>query len=159
MRLIEKEEEELAYEDPDRKAYHLCTVNLVIGTLYVPIQQGKKKGKKNRHLGWHGRPSPFVLHNVIASPPSQVLCAQQPAVWHLADHQIAGAVQQEAGLPNLGLRQALLLIRHREHGKQKKGRRRRRKTTTTTTTTLEGRFHVYLEVVLLLLLLLVLLML
>lgn len=34
MRKIEKEEENLAYEDPDRKVYHLCIVNLVIGTLY-----------------------------------------------------------------------------------------------------------------------------
>lgn len=34
MRKIEKEEETLAYSDPDRKTYHLCIVNLVIGTLY-----------------------------------------------------------------------------------------------------------------------------
>merc|ERR1719334_1036899 len=34
MRKIEKEEEQLAYEDPDKKIYHLCIVNLVIGTLY-----------------------------------------------------------------------------------------------------------------------------
>ncbi|ROT65100.1 Tetratricopeptide repeat protein 30 [Penaeus vannamei] len=31
MRKIEKEEEQLAYEDPDKKIYHLCIVNLVIG--------------------------------------------------------------------------------------------------------------------------------
>ncbi|KAK3782317.1 hypothetical protein RRG08_027865 [Elysia crispata] len=34
MRKIEKEEEQVAYEDPDKKIYHLCIVNLVIGTLY-----------------------------------------------------------------------------------------------------------------------------
>ncbi|MEE6465855.1 hypothetical protein FKM82_006729 [Ascaphus truei] len=34
MRKIEKEEEQLAYDDPDKKIYHLCIVNLVIGTLY-----------------------------------------------------------------------------------------------------------------------------
>lgn len=34
MRKIEKEEENLAYQDPDRKVFHLCIVNLVIGTLY-----------------------------------------------------------------------------------------------------------------------------
>ena len=34
MRKIEKEEETLAYSDPDRKTCHLCIVNLVIGTLY-----------------------------------------------------------------------------------------------------------------------------
>ncbi|KAF7492722.1 Tetratricopeptide repeat protein 30A [Sarcoptes scabiei] len=34
MRKIEKEEEQLIYGDPDRKVFHLCTVNLVIGTLY-----------------------------------------------------------------------------------------------------------------------------
>ena len=34
MRKIEKEEEHLAYSDPHRKSFHLCIVNLVIGTLY-----------------------------------------------------------------------------------------------------------------------------
>lgn len=34
MRAIEKEEEDLAYEEPDRKTFHFCIVNLVIGTLY-----------------------------------------------------------------------------------------------------------------------------
>ncbi|KAJ3183113.1 Tetratricopeptide repeat protein 30A [Geranomyces variabilis] len=34
MRKIEKEEERLAYEDPTKRTYHLCIVNLVIGTLY-----------------------------------------------------------------------------------------------------------------------------
>lgn len=31
MRKIEKEEERLAYEDPEKKVFHLCIVNLVIG--------------------------------------------------------------------------------------------------------------------------------
>jgi len=34
MRKIEKEEEQLAYVEPERKIFHLCIVNLVIGTLY-----------------------------------------------------------------------------------------------------------------------------
>ncbi|WAQ97054.1 TT30A-like protein [Mya arenaria] len=34
MRKIEKEEEQVAYQDPEKKIYHLCIVNLVIGTLY-----------------------------------------------------------------------------------------------------------------------------
>ncbi|XP_064618669.1 intraflagellar transport protein 70A-like [Lineus longissimus] len=34
MRKIEKEEEQVAYDDPDKKIFHLCIVNLVIGTLY-----------------------------------------------------------------------------------------------------------------------------
>ena len=34
MRKIEKEEEQLAYLEPERKIFHLCIVNLVIGTLY-----------------------------------------------------------------------------------------------------------------------------
>lgn len=34
MRRIEKEEERLAFEDPSGRTYHLCIVNLVIGTLY-----------------------------------------------------------------------------------------------------------------------------
>ncbi|KAI4469041.1 hypothetical protein MML48_2g00017550 [Holotrichia oblita] len=34
MRKIEKEEDQLAFEEPERKYFHLCIVNLVIGTLY-----------------------------------------------------------------------------------------------------------------------------
>jgi|GEM_PF-2449075 len=34
MRRIEKEEEQIAYEEPERQSFHLCIVNLVIGTLY-----------------------------------------------------------------------------------------------------------------------------
>ena len=35
MRKIEKEEEQVAYEDPEKKIYHLCIVNLVIGYVWV----------------------------------------------------------------------------------------------------------------------------
>jgi hypothetical protein len=31
MRKIEKEEENVSYDEPDKKIYHLCIVNLVIG--------------------------------------------------------------------------------------------------------------------------------
>lgn len=34
MRTIEKEEDQLMFNEPDKKCYHLCIVNLVIGTLY-----------------------------------------------------------------------------------------------------------------------------
>ncbi|NWR69540.1 TT30B protein, partial [Centropus unirufus] len=34
MRKIEKEEEQLSYDNADKNVYHLCIVNLVIGTLY-----------------------------------------------------------------------------------------------------------------------------
>ncbi|KAK9534531.1 hypothetical protein VZT92_006971 [Zoarces viviparus] len=34
MRKIEKEEEQISYDAPDKKLFHLCIVNLVIGTLY-----------------------------------------------------------------------------------------------------------------------------
>mmetsp|Transcript_32243 Transcript_32243/g.51375 ORF Transcript_32243/g.51375 Transcript_32243/m.51375 type:complete len:661 (-) Transcript_32243:3487-5469(-) len=34
MRRIEKEEERISYDDPDKQCFHLCIVNLVIGTLY-----------------------------------------------------------------------------------------------------------------------------
>ena len=34
MRKIEKEEERVSYEDASKPTYHLCIVNLVIGTLY-----------------------------------------------------------------------------------------------------------------------------
>lgn len=34
MRKIEKEEERVIFEEPNKKTFHLCIVNLVIGTLY-----------------------------------------------------------------------------------------------------------------------------
>lgn len=34
MRRIEKEEERVTFEDGSKRTYHLCIVNLVIGTLY-----------------------------------------------------------------------------------------------------------------------------
>lgn len=34
MRQIEKEEDRCLYQEPDKQSYHLCIVNLVIGTLY-----------------------------------------------------------------------------------------------------------------------------
>lgn len=34
MKCIEKEEERVAIEDPNKQVFHLCIVNLVIGTLY-----------------------------------------------------------------------------------------------------------------------------
>lgn len=34
MRRIEKEEEKAIIEDTSKRTYHLCIVNLVIGTLY-----------------------------------------------------------------------------------------------------------------------------
>jgi tetratricopeptide repeat protein 30 len=34
MRRIEKEEEQVVFHEPDRQCFHLCIVNLVIGTLY-----------------------------------------------------------------------------------------------------------------------------
>jgi len=34
LRQVEKEEERVGYSDPDRQCFHLCIINLVIGTLY-----------------------------------------------------------------------------------------------------------------------------
>ncbi|XP_044747096.1 tetratricopeptide repeat protein 30A isoform X1 [Coccinella septempunctata] len=34
MRKVEKEEDQLAYEEPEKKCFHHCIINLVIGTLY-----------------------------------------------------------------------------------------------------------------------------
>ncbi len=34
MHQVEKEEERISYSDPDRQCFHLCIINLVIGTLY-----------------------------------------------------------------------------------------------------------------------------
>ena len=34
MKTVEKEEDRLAIEDPNKPVFHLCIINLVIGTLY-----------------------------------------------------------------------------------------------------------------------------
>ncbi len=34
MKCVEKEEERIAIEEPTKQVFHLCIVNLVIGTLY-----------------------------------------------------------------------------------------------------------------------------
>lgn len=44
MRRIEREEEQVAYENADRQCIHLCIVNLVIGTLYCAKVRGVKGG-------------------------------------------------------------------------------------------------------------------
>lgn len=38
MKKIEKEEENLLIQEPEKKVYHLCIVKLVIGTLYCSKQ-------------------------------------------------------------------------------------------------------------------------
>lgn len=38
MKCIEKEEERIAIEEPNRQVFHLCIINLVIGTLYCSKQ-------------------------------------------------------------------------------------------------------------------------
>ena len=53
MKKIEREEENLAYEDPDKKTYHLCIVNLVIGTLYCAkgnFQVGPSEYERDSNL-------------------------------------------------------------------------------------------------------------
>jgi hypothetical protein len=35
MRKIEREEEQVAYENPEKKIFHLCIVNLVIGLVSI----------------------------------------------------------------------------------------------------------------------------
>lgn len=35
MRKIEKEEDQLAFEEPEQKYFHLCIVNLVIGYVHI----------------------------------------------------------------------------------------------------------------------------
>lgn len=44
MRRIEREEEQVAYENADRQCIHLCIVNLVIGTLYCAKVRGGEGG-------------------------------------------------------------------------------------------------------------------
>jgi tetratricopeptide repeat protein 30 len=34
MKCVEKEEDRIAIEEPEKQVFHLCIVNLVIGTLY-----------------------------------------------------------------------------------------------------------------------------
>ena len=53
MRKIEKEEEQLAYEEPDRKVFHLCIVNLVIGKRslkFLPPNEMTSSNFKSRHF-------------------------------------------------------------------------------------------------------------
>eukprot|EP00045_Choanoeca_perplexa_P009833 m.96265 g.96265 ORF g.96265 m.96265 type:complete len:647 (+) comp15044_c2_seq1:2053-3993(+) len=60
MRKLEKQEEDLAIDDPERKVFHLCIVNLVIGTLYCAkgnFQFGISRVIKSlepyhKRLGW-----------------------------------------------------------------------------------------------------------
>eukprot|EP00049_Salpingoeca_infusionum_P019055 m.359964 g.359964 ORF g.359964 m.359964 type:complete len:658 (-) comp18832_c0_seq1:373-2346(-) len=60
MRRLERDEEQIAYDEPDRKVFHLCIVNLVIGTLYCSkgnFQFGISRVMKSlepydRKLGW-----------------------------------------------------------------------------------------------------------
>jgi len=60
MRKLEKQEEDLAIDDPERKVFHLCIVNLVIGTLYCAkgnFQFGVSRVIKSlepyhKRLGW-----------------------------------------------------------------------------------------------------------
>jgi tetratricopeptide repeat protein 30 len=41
MRKVEKEEERSAMQNPDKQCFHLCIINLVIGTLYCSkVSQG-----------------------------------------------------------------------------------------------------------------------
>ena len=37
MRKVEKEEEQLSYDDPVKKIFHLCIINLVIGLVRLLI--------------------------------------------------------------------------------------------------------------------------
>uniref|UniRef100_A0A7N6AB73 Tetratricopeptide repeat protein 30 n=1 Tax=Anabas testudineus TaxID=64144 RepID=A0A7N6AB73_ANATE len=45
MRKIEKEEEQISYDDPDKKVFHLCIVNLVIGYIHSEIREVFRKVK------------------------------------------------------------------------------------------------------------------
>ena len=72
MRKIEKEEEKVAYADPDKQCFHLCIVNLVIGTLYC--------AKGNHEFGIRFVPAPFIA-----------LCAA--CAWHGDGRQIGKTIQ------------------------------------------------------------------
>lgn len=37
MRKIEKEEDQLAFDEPEKKFFHLCIVNLVIGWVVLTV--------------------------------------------------------------------------------------------------------------------------
>ena len=95
MRKVEKEEEAAALINPGKQCFHLCIINLVIGTLYCA-----KVWRNVWNLGDRGTKS-RLSHNeahssscsLTAAPPSPV----QLRVWHQPDRQELGAVQQEAG--------------------------------------------------------------
>ena len=50
MKCVEKEEERIAIEEPTKMTYHLCIVNLVIGTLYCSMPQGRNCLEKVTNL-------------------------------------------------------------------------------------------------------------
>jgi tetratricopeptide repeat protein 30 len=64
MRRIEKEEEKVAYSDSEKKTFHLCIVNLVIGTLYCAKQNyefGISRIMKSLEP-YEKKVGPFLLH-------------------------------------------------------------------------------------------------
>ena len=100
MRKIEKEEEILSYDDPDRKTFHLCIVNLVIGTLYC--------AKGNYQVG-HGIPKELavvLLNYQIKS--FKLKTHVLVVVWRVSYHQVDGALQSQARHSDLVLRQTML---------------------------------------------------
>jgi hypothetical protein len=80
MRKIEKEEEQLAYDDPDKKVYHLCIVNLVIG--YEINALKNQTGELFMRA--------IVLQN-------SVLRQRQLRIWNFENYPQPGAVSQETG--------------------------------------------------------------
>lgn len=56
MRRVEKEEERSMMQDPDKPCFHLCIINLVIGTLYCakvrPRQGGARGARACPCSGW-----------------------------------------------------------------------------------------------------------
>ena len=71
MRRIEKEEERLSYSEPDKQCFHLCIVNLVIGTLYCAkgnFEFGVSRIIKVNTLPW------LILHICKLTYASVCLC-------------------------------------------------------------------------------------
>jgi tetratricopeptide repeat protein 30 len=98
LRSIEREEEEESSRDPDKRLFHLCIVNLVIGTLYC--SKVKLDGA-----------TALLYTNALSC------ITEQLRLRHLPCHEEHGAVQPQTRAGHVVLRQALL-PRPRAHARQ-----------------------------------------
>jgi hypothetical protein len=80
MRKIEREEEQLLQKEPEKRVYHLCIVNLVIGTLYC------SKGQYTLD----NSPNPLEILMTCFHSANRKL-----RVWNISHHQESRTLRQK----------------------------------------------------------------